>query len=66
MTKKRRAVKAEGRTVKEAITQGLAVLGASRSEVTIQILAEENQGLFGMRGAKPAKVQLTLKLPSKN
>ncbi|MBI3317648.1 MAG: Jag N-terminal domain-containing protein [Candidatus Omnitrophica bacterium] len=61
MVRKSREVKVEGRTVKEAIAKGLAILGVPRSEVTVQVLAEENRGLFGMRGAKQAKVQLTLK-----
>ena len=56
-----RSVDAEGRTVQEAIRRGLATLGARRNQVTVQILAEESQGLFGMRGAKPAKVRLVMK-----
>ena len=57
-----RCVIVEGRTVQEAIKKGLAVLGAARSQVSIKVLAEEKKGLFGLRGAKPAKVQLTLKV----
>lgn len=60
-----RSVAVEGRTVQEAIAKGLAILGVSRNLVTIRVLAEENKGLFGMRGAKPAKVQLTLKTEKK-
>jgi len=47
--------------VREAIGKGLAVLGVSRDRVSIKVLSEENRGLFGMRGAKPARVRLTLK-----
>ena len=58
-----RSVDVEGRTVQEAISKGLAVLGVPRNRATIQILAEESQGLFGMRGAKPAKVRISVKSP---
>ena len=51
----------EGRTVQEAIAKALSTLGVPRSLVTVRVLTEENRGLFGMRGAKPAKVQVTLK-----
>lgn len=56
-----RSVTVEGRTVQEAIGKGLAILGTSRGMVAIQVLAEERRGLFGMRGAKPARVRLSLK-----
>ena len=56
-----RFIEAEGRTVQAAIARGLKVLGVTRNQVTIRVLAEETQGLFGMRGAKPAKVRMTLK-----
>ena len=56
-----RSIDVEGRTVQEAIGKGLKVLGVQRNNVTVQILAEESKGLFGMRGAKPAKVRLTVR-----
>ncbi len=56
-----RSLDVEGRTVQEAIRKGLAALGVSRKQVTIQVLSEEVQGLFGMRGAKPAKIRMTIK-----
>ena len=61
-----RSVTVEGKTVQEAIEKGLAILGVPRSQVVIRALAEGNTGLFGMRGAKPAKVRISLKsqLPS--
>ena len=55
------SVEVEGRTVQEAISKALSILGASRSRVTVRILTEEKRGLFGMRGAKPARVRVTLK-----
>lgn len=60
-SKLQRSITVEGRTVQEAIARGLDLLGATRSRVTITILSEENKGLFGMRGLKPAKVRLALK-----
>jgi len=59
--KKLRSISVDGRTVQEAIARALAVLGVSRDSVTIRVLSEENKGLFGMRGSKPAKVRVTLK-----
>lgn len=56
-----RSIEVEGRTVQDAITKALALLRVPRNAVTVRVLAEENRGLFGMRGAKPAKVRATLK-----
>lgn len=55
------SVTVDGKTIKEAILKGLAILGVSRSRVSVKILAEESQGLFGMRGARPARVRIALK-----
>lgn len=49
------------RTIEEAISQGLEQLGASISDVTVDILEEGSKGLFGLFGSRPAKVRLTLK-----
>lgn len=59
--KKSRSISVEGKTVQEAISKGLSLLGVSRKQVTVRILSEENKGLFGMRGAKQARIRLTLK-----
>lgn len=56
-----RSIEVEGRTVQDAITKALTLLGTPRNGVNVRVLAEENRGLFGMRGAKPAKVRVTLK-----
>ena len=47
-------------TAEEAIKQALRQLKAKRSEVQIKIVSEEERGLFGMPGAKPAKIRVTL------
>ena len=56
-----KSIEAEGRTSQEAIKIALKRLGVSRSQVKVEILSEENRGLFGMKGAKPARVKVTLK-----
>ena len=50
-----------GRTIEEAISEGLEKLGASISDVTVDILEEGSKGLFGLFGSRPAKVRLSLK-----
>lgn len=54
------SVETEGKTPEEAIEKALALLKAGRKEVKVRILSEEQRGLFGMEGAKPAKVRVTL------
>ncbi len=50
-----------GRTIEEAISEGLEHLGVSISDVTVDILEEGSKGLFGLFGSRPAKVRLSLK-----
>ena len=57
----KRSIEVEGATVREAIKKGLTLLGVTRHKAEIHVLAEETKGLFGMRGAKPAKVRVTEK-----
>ena len=59
--KRPKSISVEGKTVQEAISKGLTLLKVPKKQVTVRILSEENKGLFGMRGAKQAKVRLTLK-----
>lgn len=58
--KKARCVEAEGKTVEEAIEKALQELKLPRNRVKIESLSEEKKGLFGMPGAKPAKVRVTV------
>lgn len=60
-SRKQRAVEAEGATTKEAIELAISTLGVSQDQVTVEVLSEEHRGLFGMKGAKPAKVRVTVK-----
>jgi len=56
-----KSIETEGRTSQEAIKTALKKLGVSRNQVKVEILSEEHRGLFGMKGAKPARVKVTLK-----
>lgn len=57
--KKIRYIEVEGKTVEEAIEKALQELSLPRKSVKIQVLTEEKMGLFGMPGAKPAKVRVS-------
>ncbi len=52
-------VEVEGKTVEEAIKKALKELKLPRNKVKIEILSEEEKGLFGMPGAKPARVRVS-------
>lgn len=54
------SIESEGKTVEEAIKKGLEALKLPREKVKIEVLSEEKKGLFGMQGAKPAKVRISL------
>ncbi len=54
-------VEAEGKTVEEAIQKALQKLNIPRVQAKVQVVAEGKQGLFGMKGAKPAKVRVSKK-----
>lgn len=53
-------VEVEGKTVEEAIEKALQELKLPRNRVKIESLSEEKKGLFGMAGAKPAKVRVSV------
>ena len=59
-------IETEGKTVQEAVEKALQQLKAKRNEVKIEILCEEEKGLFGMPGAKLAKVRVILQKPNKS
>lgn len=56
-----KSYESSAKTVEEAISAGLEVLGASISDVTIEVLEEGSKGLFGLFGSRQAKVRLTMK-----
>ena len=51
---------ASGRTVEEAVDNGLAQLGVGRDRVRVTVLEQPSKGLFGLIGAKDARVELEL------
>ena len=55
-------VEVEAKTAPEAIKIALSKLGVAKSEVDIQVLREENRGLFSMHGSRLAKVRVKKKL----
>lgn len=57
----KKVIETEGKDIEEAIQKGLKILGIKRKDAEIEVLFEENKGLFGMQGAKPAKVRIRVK-----
>jgi len=54
------SIEVEGKTTEEAIKKALKELKLPRNKVKIEVLSEEAKGLFGMPGAKPAKIRVTI------
>jgi len=61
MEKKRRTIEVEGADVEDAISKALEILKVSRDEIVVKVVCEEQKGLFGMEGAKPAKIKVSIK-----
>ena len=57
---KKISIEVEGKTVEEAVKKALKELKLPRDKVKIEVLSEEEKGLFGMPGAKPAKVRVSI------
>ena len=51
----------EGNNLDEAINKAVVKLGVPKSKLEIKIVCEEKRGLFGMRGAKAAKIKVRIK-----
>jgi spoIIIJ-associated protein len=58
---KNRSFEFEGSTVEEAIHKAVKQLKMSQKDLDVKIVCEEKRGLFGMEGAKPAKIRVTIK-----
>lgn len=54
------SIEVEGKTVEEAVKKALKELKLKRNKVKIKVISEEEKGLFGMPGAKLAKVKVTV------
>lgn len=61
MSEKSRRLEFEGSTVEEAIKKASEALKIPRDNFEVKIVCEEKRGLFGMEGAKPAKIRITIK-----
>ena len=64
--KPKESIEIEGKTVEEAVKKALKELKLPRDRVKIEVLSEEEKGLFGMPGAKPAKIRVTIIRPQEN
>jgi spoIIIJ-associated protein len=51
---------ASGKTLEDAVRKGLAQLGVEADRVKVTVLEQPNKGLFGLIGARDAKVELEL------
>jgi len=54
------SIEISGSTVEEAVKKALKELRLPRNKVKIEVLSEEEKGLFGMPGAKLAKVRVSI------
>ena len=59
-------IEVEGSTVEEAIKKALEYFNVSREDITVKVVCEEKKGLFGMEGAKLAKIKASLKEKENN
>lgn len=48
-----------GKTVDEAVAEGLSKLGVARSDIAVEVLSKGSRGIFGI-GSEPARVRITL------
>jgi spoIIIJ-associated protein len=55
------SIEIEGKTVAEAIKKAMAALKLPRDKIKIEVVSEEVKGLFGMPGAKLAKIRASIK-----
>ncbi|SKA97452.1 spoIIIJ-associated protein [Caloramator quimbayensis] len=56
-----KSIEMAGRTVDEAVENGLKVLRVTKDKVSIEVIDKGNKGILGLLGSKPAKVILTVK-----
>jgi spoIIIJ-associated protein len=52
-------IESKGKTVTEAIDNGLCLLGCRKEDAEIRIVSEGSTGLFGLMGSKPAVVLIS-------
>ncbi|MGG6312961.1 RNA-binding cell elongation regulator Jag/EloR [Paenibacillus macerans] len=49
-----------GKTIEDAVRQGLAKLGTTEDQVAVNVLEQPSKGFLGLIGVREAKVELTL------
>lgn len=49
-----------GKTIEDAVRQGLAKLGTTENQVAVKVLEQPSRGFLGLFGVKEAKVEITL------
>lgn len=59
-----RSVVASGKTVQDAIANGLMMLGVRRHQVDVEVISEGSRGVLGF-GAENARIKLLVKSPPK-
>ena len=60
MTPHNISIEVKGKTIEEAIKKALKQLKLPRKKVKIEVVSEEEKGLFDMPGARPAKVRVSV------
>lgn len=58
-----KTIEVEAPTIEDAIRAAVKKLHVPEKEIKIEVLKEEQKGLFGMEGAEPARIKATLKHP---
>ncbi|EYE88644.1 DNA-binding protein [Fervidicella metallireducens AeB] len=56
-----KTIEVMGKSIEEAIENGLKELGTTRDKVEIEVIEQGSKGIFGRFGFKPAKVKIQLK-----
>lgn len=54
------SIEFSGKTVEAAVRKALKELQLPRNKLKIEVLSEEEKGLFGMAGAKLAKIRVSI------
>ena len=60
MVKKSFSIEIEANTIEEAVKKALKEMHVEKDQVSIEVLREEEKGLFGQPGAKLAKIRVTV------
>ena len=61
MKENEKYIEFEGKTVEDAIKKAVEFLNVAREAIKVKVVCEEKRGLFGMAGAKPAKIKVKVK-----